>query len=85
MNFGAQIAIGENETIEFKSAFNQEAVASVCAFANRRGGTVFARSEKYKVADKVANKNFAEDRILSVLGEKPSGFYLIESGVRRGS
>ncbi len=81
MNFGAQIASGENETIEFKFAFNHKAVESVCAFANRRGGTVFARNEKYKVAD----KNSAESRLLSVLGERPGGFYLIESGVRRGS
>ncbi len=41
MTFNAQIAIGENETTEFKTAFNQEAVESVCALANRRGGTVF--------------------------------------------
>ncbi len=41
MTFNAQIAIGENEMTEFKTAFNQEAVESVCALANRRGGTVF--------------------------------------------
>ncbi len=41
MTFNAQIAIGKNETTEFKTAFNQEAVESVCALANRRGGTVF--------------------------------------------
>ena len=40
-SYGAQIEVGENERTEFKSAFNQETVESVCAFANRRGGTIF--------------------------------------------
>lgn len=35
-SFDAQIQVGENERTEFKSAFNQETVESVCAFANRR-------------------------------------------------
>lgn len=37
MTFNAQIATGENEMTEFKSAFSQETAESVCAFANRRG------------------------------------------------
>lgn len=36
-SFGAQIKVGENERTEFKSAFNQETVESVCAPTNRRG------------------------------------------------
>lgn len=83
MTFNAQIATGESETTEFKSAFNQETVESVCAkYESVNGGikvTVFARNEKYKVADKVtdkvtdkvADKKSAEDRILAVLGKKP--------------
>lgn len=106
MTFNAQIAIGENETTEFKTAFNQEAVKSVCALANRRGGTVFlgvksadcvldesssldeeapkyeavsggikvtvfARKKKDGVADKVADKFLAEDKIREILEEYP--------------
>ena len=41
MNFAAQIESGEDEKIEFKTTFNQEVVESVCAFANRCGGTIF--------------------------------------------
>lgn len=134
INFGAQIGIGENETTEYKYAFNQETVESVCAFANRRGGTnvddllnnrylstlrnkaianhfhqlgeiekfgsgvtrvirlfceagleapkyetvsggikvtVFARKGKNKVADKVADKFPAKNKILEILEKNP--------------
>ncbi len=41
LTYDEQIALGENSKVEFKSTFNQEVVESVCAFANKHGGTIF--------------------------------------------
>ena len=35
------ISKGENESVEFKQSFNSEAIESLSAFANTKGGTVF--------------------------------------------
>jgi ATP-dependent DNA helicase RecG len=35
------IQIGESESIEFKSNFNNEVIESLVAFANTKGGSVF--------------------------------------------
>ena len=34
------ISQGENEQVEFKSTFNQDAILSLTAFANKKGGKV---------------------------------------------
>ena len=41
MNFAKIINRGESETVEFKSGFNKEAVETVVAFSNTRGGIIF--------------------------------------------
>ena len=41
MNLPDLLTAGESETVEFKSSFNEEALESIGAFANMRGGTVF--------------------------------------------
>ena len=39
-NLHKLIAQGENEKVEFKSSFNNEAIESLVAFANAKGGMV---------------------------------------------
>ena len=39
--FDKLIKLGETEKVEFKSSFNQDVCEAVCAFANKRGGTIF--------------------------------------------
>lgn len=41
MIFDKLIKLGETEKVEFKSSFNQDVCEAVCAFANKRGGTIF--------------------------------------------
>jgi ATP-dependent DNA helicase RecG len=40
MSIARQIKKGESESLEFKESFDKEAIESVCAMANRNGGTV---------------------------------------------
>ena len=40
MNIVTLIQKGENETVEFKQSFDKEAVVSIGALANRKGGVV---------------------------------------------
>jgi len=40
MNLTALILKGESNTLEFKKSFDKDAMESVCAFANAKGGQV---------------------------------------------
>lgn len=40
MNLKALIQQGESETLEFKQSFDKEAIETVCAFANAKGGQI---------------------------------------------
>ena len=57
---------GENEIIEFKSSFNQEVVESVCAFANRNGGTIIIG---LKSPEKVYGLQLGEESVQQWLNE----------------
>jgi ATP-dependent DNA helicase RecG len=44
------IKTGEDEKVEFKSAFNKELIETIVAFANSKGGSIFIGvSEKGKI------------------------------------
>lgn len=66
VRFDKQIELGENEKVEFKSSFNQEVIESVCAFANKRGGTIFIG---LKSREKVLGLQIGEESLQQRLNE----------------
>ena len=63
---------GESDTVEFKSGFNKEAVISLAAFANTKGGKVIVGAD-----NKEACKRY-QDRPgnRAALSERNQGFHL---------
>lgn len=66
LTYDKQIALGENSKVEFKSTFNQEVVESVCAFANKLGGTIFIG---LKSAEKVLGLQLGPESLQHWLNE----------------
>ena len=60
------ISKGENSKVEFKSSFNQETIESVCAFANKKGGTIFVG---LKSLTKVHGVQIGEESVQNWLNE----------------
>lgn len=66
MYFEELITLGENEKIEFKSSFNQEVIESVCAFANKHGGTIIIG---LKSSEKVHGTQLGEESLQQWINE----------------
>ena len=66
MYFEELITLGENEKIEFKSSFNQEVIESVCAFANKYGGTIIIG---LKSSEKVHGTQLGEESLQQWINE----------------
>lgn len=60
------ISAGENSKVEFKSSFNQETIESVCAFANKKGGTIFIG---LKSREKILGLQVGEESVQNWLNE----------------
>jgi ATP-dependent DNA helicase RecG len=55
---------GENQTIEFKTSFNEDVIETLCAFANAKGGTVFVGiDDNSKVAGVTLGKETVQNWI----------------------
>ena len=82
------ISKGENSKVEFKSSFNQETIESVCAFANKKGGTIFVGLKSLtKVHGVQIGEESVHNRYLSTLRNKAiaNHFHLLGEIEKYGS